>query len=81
MKDKFQNKDGTCTRYAFACGYMEQMVSENKILQLYQDGLYHVRAIERGNPRWESFVNLTEARAFYRRMRRELFPWLYYIKE
>ena len=74
MKDKFQNKDGTCTRYAFACGYMEQMVSKNKILQLYQDCLFHVRAIVYGQPRWESFEKLTEARAFYRQMRRELFP-------
>ena len=39
-----------------------------------KDCLYHVRAIVYGEPRWESFEKLTEARAFYRQMKRELFP-------
>lgn len=74
MKDKFKNTDGTLTRYAFACGYMELVECGDKRLQLYQDCCYHVRAIVRGEPRWESFEKLTDARAFYRKLKRELFP-------
>ena len=74
MKDTFKNKDGSCTRYAFACGYMEQVECGDKRLQLYQDCLFHVRAIVYGQPRWESFEKLTEARAFYRQLKKELFP-------
>ena len=74
MKDMFKNKDGSLTRYAFACGYMEQVECGDKRLQLYQDCLFHVRAIVYGAPRWESFEKLTEARAFYRQLKKELFP-------
>lgn len=73
MKDKFKNKDGTLTQYAFMCGYMESIDRDEKRLQLYQDGLYHVRAIVMGSPRWESFERLTEARKFFRQMKREMF--------
>jgi len=74
MKDKFKNKDGSLTRYSFACGYMEQVECGDKRLQLYQDCLYHVRAVVYGDPQWETFETLTEARAFYRKLKAELFP-------
>jgi len=56
---KFRNKDGSLTRYSFACGYVE--VGRDG-WRLYRDGCcYHVK---RSFNEWFTFDGLTEARKF-----------------
>lgn len=72
---KFRNKDGSLTVYAFACGYIEKEFGEDykgsNWVELYLDGLWHVRGFSEGVRFWYSFDmgNLRKARQLYRRLR------------
>lgn len=69
---KFNNKDGSLTIYAFACGYVEQHNNDetNSRVTLWLDSdCYHVRSHQfngAGRIAWETFVTLKEARKFYK---------------
>lgn len=69
---KFNNKDGSLTRYAFTCGYVEQHENKetNSRVTLWLDcGYYHVRAHQfngAGRIAWETFPTVREARKFYK---------------
>ena len=69
---KFNNKDGSLTRYAFACGYVEQHDNKetNSRVTLWLDcGSYHVRSHQfngAGRLAWETFHTVKEARMFYK---------------
>jgi hypothetical protein len=66
MKTRFNNTDGSLTRYAFNCGYIEQKENNQNRLSLSLDGVYHVKGFV-GNQRvWESFEKLTDARKYYK---------------
>ena len=72
MNPKFNNKNGTLTPYAFACGYIETkpLQTEGGKAQLFLDGgCWHVQARDnvRGRFVWECFDRLTPARAFFRK--------------
>jgi len=72
MKDKFKNKSGTLTTYAFACGYIETRQTGAVEVQLFRDGAaWHVIARDdnRGRFLWECFDLLTPARAFFRKVK------------
>lgn len=71
---KFNNKNGTLTVYAFACGYVEEYKIDDTTLKLFQDGLWHVqgRSDTLGRFLWESFEYLTQAREFLRQQRKAL---------
>ena len=71
---KFKNKDGSLTRYAFACGYIQEKEvknpkGENITIQLYHEGaVYQVRAYDNTNKSrlvWNSYddTDLTAARS------------------
>ncbi len=72
---KFYNADGSLTSYAFGCGYIQQREAGGRRVQLYHDGgVYHVRAYdfeEHKRLLWDSFADLTPARAAYRKACRE----------
>lgn len=82
MKNKFRNKDGSLTLYAFACGYIEvehfndyAPMSGIDIKLWHEGACFHVRAHDfdtRERLFWESFDTLTEARKFYRKKISEL---------
>ena len=75
MKTLFKNKSGSLTRYAFSCGYIEQKETDAITLQLYLDGVWHVRAYDYDNNVrlcWECFDKLTDARAFFKKQTRAL---------
>ena len=62
----FYNKDGTLTRYAFSCGYIEKQKNGNKNLSM-RHGVFHVLGQdENGNFVNESFQHVKPARAFLR---------------
>jgi hypothetical protein len=64
--NKFKNKDGSLTVYAFACGYIQ----EKDGVKLYKDGCWHVRGeVENG---WQSFCKLSEARRAFSKMRKQV---------
>jgi len=68
-KTKFNNKNGTLTQYAFACGYIEQVDTNRKpytFKTLALDGLWQVKGMIEGVRFWESFETLTEARKAYK---------------
>lgn len=72
---KFRNRDGTLTRYALACGYIEQGTGMHgsNVTMWMEHGYLHVRAHdhEEGIRReWATFETLKEARAAYQRMLR-----------
>jgi hypothetical protein len=71
MKDRLKNSNGTLTRYALACGYIESKVSleSEDRLTLELDSIYHVKGCIGFTRIWESFDTLTEARKFYRSIR------------
>jgi len=67
MKDKFKNKNGSLTMYAFACGYIQ---SSKEGVRLYKDGCWHVTGeVENG---WQCFDTLSEARKGFSQMRKEV---------
>ena len=75
MTTKFKNKNGSLTRYAFSCGYIEQKETDAITLQLYLDGVWHVKAYDYENHSrlfWECFDKLTDARAFFKKQTRAL---------
>lgn len=59
---RFYNANGTITRYAFGCGYVERYGP----LSLYLEGTYHVRGIVGTERVWECFDTVGEARSFAR---------------
>ena len=69
---KFNNKDGSLTVYALACGYIEQHdIKENdcRVTLWGECGQYHVRAHQfngGGRLAWESFHSIKDAREFYK---------------
>lgn len=87
MQNNTNIATGEVSFYGFACGYIDR--TENDItdqsVELYQDGLYHVRLIDRKAPNygrgkgwnagidcgnfWLSFESLTQARKVYRKLR------------
>lgn len=73
MQDKFKNKNGSLTVYAFACGYVETRKLNNPCgeVSLFRDGAcWHVQASdERGRYLWECFDLLGQARAFFRKQK------------
>lgn len=68
MKDKFKNKSGSLTPYAFACGHIERKKRGDVEVDLYRDGaVWHVTAHnEAGRYVWECFDFLTQARKFHK---------------
>lgn len=69
---KFNNKDGSLTRYAFACGYVEQhdnKETDSRVTLWLDCGHYHVRSHQfsgAGRLAWEIFPTVKEARKFYK---------------
>ena len=74
MKNKFRNKNGSLSIYAFVCGYIETkpLPTTGGMAQLYRDGaVWHVQARDdsRGRFLWECFDNLTPARSFFSKVK------------
>jgi hypothetical protein len=66
MPPKFYNANGSLTKYAFACGYMEK---RGDITLFRQHTVMHVAGFTKTGLRvWESFDNLTPARRFFRKV-------------
>lgn len=66
MKTLFNNKNGSLTKYAFLCGYIEQKETMLNRLSLSLDGVYHVKGFVNNKRIWETFEKLTDARKFYK---------------
>jgi hypothetical protein len=66
MTIKFNNKDGSLTKYAFLCGYIEKKTNGENRISLSLDSIYHVKGMINGSRLWECFDNLTQARKFYK---------------
>lgn len=72
MKDKFRNKNGSLTAYAFHCGYTERFHNAKGKAQLAHSlGSYDVESYSISDGlttrvHWECFASLTEARKCYR---------------
>lgn len=85
MGARFKTKAGRLTFYAFACGYIERKEDKNLTLDLWHEGAcFHVRAHEfngRGRLFWECFENLTSARGFFDKQKKELFKKLTPVKK
>jgi hypothetical protein len=65
MDHIFYNKDGSCTKYALACGY----VQAKKGVRLYREhGCYHIVRSKDDGFSFERFAtySLTEARSMFR---------------
>jgi hypothetical protein len=72
MDNKFRNKKGRLTPYAFACGYVEQKDLNGVQITLWNEGgpCYHVRAHDFNTHErvfWESFPRLSDARRLFDR--------------
>lgn len=70
MKNKFRNKNGSLSVYAFACGYIETkpLPTAGGEARLFRDGgVWAVQARDdsRGRFLWECFDTLTPARSFF----------------
>lgn len=71
---KFRNANGTLTRYAFACGYLEEYgdwLKDDGCHLLLEDGgnVYSVKGARDGEFSsyvWEQFESVVEARKFAR---------------
>ena len=73
---KFKTKDGYCTAYALACGYIDCSKRNGQDVHMYHDGVYHVRGWDSEKHKrlfWDSFDTLTEARKAYKAKVRKLF--------
>jgi len=58
----FYNKNGTLTRYAFSCGYVEEHGNKNLSME---HGVFHVKGFDnQGRHVWQSFDTVKPARAF-----------------
>lgn len=66
---RYYTQSGRLTRYALACGYIEQVEHNGVQTTLWAShGAYHVRQHDfggRGRITWESFRTLTAARKRY----------------
>lgn len=75
MENKFRNKSGSLTQYAFGCGYIENHAVANGRydVQLSLDGDWHVKVrdedLDLGLAAWESYSTLKEARRAVARAR------------
>lgn len=66
MKNKFRNKNGALSIYAFACGYIQEAEHNGARVELFKDGCWHVKTHgEDGSKNWECFDTLTPARKFF----------------
>ena len=66
--NKFKNKDGSLTEYAFLCGYdMHKGVpySENYLVLYMEHTVYHVKGNILNNSVWFTFDTLTKAKKQY----------------
>ena len=72
MKDKFYNKNGSLTMYAFACGYIERKTVGQNTIDLFKDGCWHVQARNNNQGRylWECFDTLTQARKCFNQQKK-----------
>ena len=62
MKEpKFYNKDGSLTRYSFACGYVER---KDDLTLHMEHGVYHVRGFRNNKHIMGSFRLVKLARKF-----------------
>lgn len=70
MQPIFRNKDGSLTRYALACGYIENEVCNNISVRLWMEhGTYHVRSHDLNKHKrlfWKSYSLIKDARKFYK---------------
>jgi hypothetical protein len=63
----FNNKNGTLTPYAFACGYVEIYTKgDDRATLLRKPNDWHVKGFRGGCHFWESFERLSDARRFAR---------------
>lgn len=60
----FYNRNGTLTRYAFGCGYVEKYGDAGTLW--LEGGVYHVRGWYGETRVWETRERVGEARAFAR---------------
>lgn len=84
MRDKFRNKNGTLTRYAFACGYVEEYpATDGATVRVFHDGgaCFHARRSDwkspgEGEPNlwWFSSESLTAVRRAARALRKGPLP-------
>jgi len=71
-KCKFHNKDGSLTRYAFACGYQEltELPKTRIRTKLFWDSCCYavIQYDDKEGKRlcWETFTRLKDARKFYK---------------
>lgn len=75
MSVKFFNANGSLTRYALMCGYIEDhRVADRFTVMLSAEGVYHVKVrddmADSGLAAWESYETLTEARTAVRAAKR-----------
>ena len=73
----FYTKKNRLTRYALACGYIEQFEHSGINLVLWHEGgpLLHVRAHDHTQGKrlfWESFESLVEARARFDKAKKNM---------
>lgn len=71
MKNKFTNKNGDLSLYAFGCGYIQEYGNfvNGVCTRLYKDGgpCWHIRTTGlNGGSVWEVKETLTDARKEYR---------------
>lgn len=75
MKTKFNNKNGTLTVYAFACGYIEQKETNKVQTTLWlEHGVWNVRTHDfntHTRVKWDQFTykQLTKARKAFKQHR------------
>lgn len=85
MNTATHTPSGNVTVYGFACGYIEQINTDNLFKELYKEhGMYHVRSSVNNSPDlytkfdgrtshiftiWESFTTLSDARKLYNKIK------------
>lgn len=95
MKTDIHNLNGELSYYGLSCGYVERVENDEneQITELYFDGVYHVRLIDKRAPNfgsndfnkgldcgrfWLSFESLTLARRIYNKLKtRVILNWDY----
>lgn len=72
-KNKFRNQDGSLTRYAFLCGYVQKVEKNGRYKEMYMEHrAYFVRAgvIGEKYDTWECFDSmLTRARNYFNKIK------------
>ena len=71
---KFYQKNGYCTPYGYACGYMSSFSFGDYEITLSLEGIWHVRIYTKNAPQflWESFDDTTarkDAQKFFLHLR------------